>query len=92
MQRSGLQFAGPGLRISDVYDRFETDAFTYPQLIHAVRQEIMRRPTPFALGLTSAKKAYFEAVSGPGKGRNFNFKVKRSAEDRALGQVHVTWE
>jgi hypothetical protein len=91
-----FRFAGPSLPISDVYAKFDTKAFTFPQLIGAVRDEIDKLPQP-STRFAVPKSARYNAAGSPGKGKNFNFKVQRKDSSApngwsAVAQVHVLWQ
>jgi hypothetical protein len=95
---SNFKFAGPSLRISDVYEDFaaKKGSFTYPALIGAVRAAIGQRGNPSALFPVKNSARYW-AESSPGKGSNFNFKVQVPDKDKpngwsAAAQIHVLWE
>jgi len=92
MERS-FCYAGPSLRLSEVDGRFTTNSFTYPRLIGALRDEIVRRGKP-SLFFGVKDSARFAAASSPGKGRNFNFKVQEQSKGQwgAVAQIHVLWE
>jgi len=90
-------YTGPSMEISSVYPRFKKDEFTYPQLIGAIRDEIVKLQTPSQEGFPVPNSARYEAKSSAGKGQNFNFKVQRRDSSKpggysAVAQIHVLWE
>ncbi|MBI1358082.1 MAG: hypothetical protein GC160_27425 [Acidobacteria bacterium] len=91
------QFAGPSLRISDVYADFNSKEFTYPALIGAIRTEIQKLRTPSQCGFNTKTSARFWAESSAGKANNFNFKVQVPDKSKPNGwsaqaQIHVLWQ
>jgi hypothetical protein len=99
LQTAGnFRFAGPSLRIADVYQDFpdKKGLFTYPALIGAVRDAIALRGNPSTL-FAVKKSARYWAESSPGKGSNFNFKVQVPDTSKpngysAVAQIHVLWQ
>jgi hypothetical protein len=91
-----FQYAGPSLKISDVYRAFNTKGYTYPALIGAVRDEIAKLAQP-STRYAAPKSARYNAAGSPGKGKNFNFKVQRKDSKApngwsAIAQIHVLWQ
>lgn len=92
-----FSYTGPSLRISTVYPQFSENEFTYPALIGAIREEIVKLRTPSEEGFGVPKSARYNAAGSPGKGRNFNFKVQRKDSSvpngwSAVAQIHVLWQ
>jgi hypothetical protein len=82
-------FAGPSLDISAVYSRFSSKDFDPRRLLGAVRAEAQKLPQP--------GRFRYWADGGPGKGKNFNFKLQKTDDSKpngwsAMGQIHVLWQ
>lgn len=83
------KFAGPSLDISDVYSRFSSKDFDPRRLLGAVRAEAQKLP--------QRSPMRYWADGGPGKGKNFNFKLQKVDKSKpngwsAIGQIHVLWQ
>jgi hypothetical protein len=92
-----FSFTGPSLNISSIYSGFKKDEFTYPQLIGAIRDEIVKLRSPSQEGFPVSSSARYNAASSAGKGKNFNFKVQRKDSSKpngwsAVAQIHVLWQ
>ena len=92
-----FSYTGPSLNISSVYSGFKKDEFSYPQLIGAIRDEIVKLRSPSQEGFPVASSARYNAASSAGKAKNFNFKVQRVDKSKpngwsAVAQIHVLWQ
>ena len=92
-----FSYTGPSLAIKTVYPQFSTTEFTYPALIGAIRDEIVKLRIPSEEGFPVGKSARYNAASSAGKGQNFNFKVQRKDSSApngwsAAAQIHVLWQ